>query len=118
MSSLAKPFAHVVSLLLLAGGLAACSDYTGPDGSHINGPHVREDSPMERTLIYTVEGSNPRDKTSRNYLRHLAREAVNQDSYTGRATVLFLDKTSGKILVSSQYEVIPDLLFQNKIHRL
>jgi hypothetical protein len=118
MSSLAKPFARAVSLLLLAGGLAACSDYTGPDGSHINGPQVREDSPMDRTLIYTVEGYNPRDRTSRNYMRHLAREAVAQDSYTGKVTVLFLDKTSGNILVSSQYEVIPDLLFQNKVHRL
>ena len=118
MSSLVKSFAHVAGLLLLAGGLPACADYTGPDGSRINGPQVRENGFQDRTLSYTVEGFHPRDSTSLNYLRDLAWKEVNQDGHTGRLTVLFLDKTSGQPLLASNYEVIPDLLFQNKIHLL
>jgi hypothetical protein len=118
MSAPGKSFTHLIGLLLLTGGLTACADYTGPDGSRINGPQVRENGSTDRTLSYTVEGFNPRDITSRNYMRHLAREAVEEDGHTGMLSVLFLDKTSGNILLASKYEVIPDLLFQNKIHRL
>ena len=118
MFALAKSFAHLIGLLLLAGGLAACADYTGPDGSRINGPQVRENGFQDRTLIYTVEGFHPRDRTSLAYLQDLAWKGVNQDGHTGRLMVLFLDQTSGQTLLENDYQVTADLLFQNKIDLL
>jgi hypothetical protein len=118
MSALGKSFTHLIGLLLLTGGLTACADYTGPDGSRINGPQVRENGFQDRTLSYTVEGFHPRDSTSLDYMRNLAWKGVNQDDHTGRLTVLFVDKTSGQPLLANDYQVTADLLFHNKIDLL
>jgi hypothetical protein len=117
MSSLTTSFAHVAGLLL-AGGLAACADYTGPDGSRINGPQVRETGFQAYTLTYTVENFHPHEKTSQDYLRHVASREITQEEHTGRLTLVFLDQTSGQPLLTNDYEVLPDLLFQHKIHLL
>lgn len=99
MFVLDKPLKAALLLILLAGGLTACTDYTGPDGSRINGPLVRENGVENRTLTYTVEGFHSRDSTSLDYMRHLATNGVDQDGHVGKFTVIFLDKTSGRPLL-------------------
>lgn len=116
MPTRAKHLHAKLLLALLAGGLSACADYTGPDGSHINGPQVQENGVEQWTLTYTVEGFHPRDSTSLDYLRHLARNEVDSDGHAGKFYVIFRDKTSGRPLLESEYEAVPDLLFQRKIH--
>lgn len=116
MPALNKLLKAVLLLSNLAGGLTACTDYTGPDGSRINGPQVREVGAENRTLTYTVEGFLPRDSTSLDYMRSLARNGISQDGHTGRFTVIFLDKTSGRPLLESEYEAMSDLMTQNKIY--
>lgn len=116
MFVLDKPLKAALLLSLLAGGLTACTDYTGPDGSRINGPQVRENGVENRTLTYTVEGFHSRDSTSLEYMRRLARKGVRQDGNTGKYTVIFLDKNSGRPLLVNRYEAQSDLLLQQKIY--
>ncbi len=116
MPTLHKFLQAVLLLSLLLGGLTACTDYTGPDGFRINGPRVKENGVENWTLTYTVEGFHPRDSTSLDYLRDLAADEVDSDGRAGKFQVIFLDKTSGRPLLESEYEAVPDLLFQRKIH--
>ena len=108
---------HLACYFLLLG-LAACADYTGPDGARIYGPQVgpgASGSGLNYVLTYTIADFKPHYPGSREYLRHLAWEAVENNWYSGEYMVVFLDKTSSKQLLTERYSAQPDILF-NVIH--